>query len=313
MFRSFFLYLSASARARKMLMALPFATRVAGRFVAGETLDDAIRAIRTLNDKGILVTLDHLGENVHTESDANRAAQAYLDLLDRIAATGVNANASLKLTQLGLDVSEDLCIGNVRRILQRAQQHGNFVRIDMEGSPYTERTLRIFRTLREEYAFKNVGIVIQAYLYRSEQDVRALASEGANIRLCKGAYMEPPDIAFSQKADVDKNYVKLMQIYLDEPARANGAYVALATHDENMIVASEEFAAKQNLPNSQVEFQMLYGVRSQRQEQLAAEGYGMRVYVPYGSEWYPYFMRRLAERPANVWFLVRHLFSVLVV
>jgi proline dehydrogenase len=309
MFRSFFLYLSASARARKILMSLPFAKRVARRFVAGESLDDAIRAVRKLNEKGILVTLDHLGENVHTEADTLRAVQDYLDLLDRIASTGVNSNVSLKLTQLGLDIGEELCAANMRRILERAQQHGNFVRIDMEGSPYTERTLRVFRTLRGEYGFKNVGVVIQAYLYRSEQDMRELAAEGANVRLCKGAYMEPPDIAFPQKADVDENYVKLMQIFLDGPARAKGAYVALATHDEKMIVTAQEFAAKQNIPKGQIEFQMLYGVRPERQEQLAAEGYRVRIYVPYGSEWYPYFMRRLAERPANVWFLLRHLFS----
>ena len=310
MLRSLFLYLSASTTARKTLMSLPFATRVARRFVAGETLDDAIRVVRTLNGKGILATLDHLGENVHTEADANRATQHYLDLLDRIAATGVNSNASLKLTQLGLDIGEEVCLGNVRRILERAKEHANFIRIDMEGSAYTDRTLRIYRTLRDDYSFiKNVGVVIQAYLFRSEQDVRELATEGANIRLCKGAYMEPPEIAFPDKADVDKNYIKLMQLFLDEPARAKGAYVALATHDENMIIATQEFAAKRGIPNAKVEFQMLYGIRPQRQEQLAREGYKMRVYVPYGSEWYPYFMRRLAERPANVWFLLRQLLA----
>lgn len=309
MLRSLFLYLSASAGARKTLMSLPFAARVARRFVAGETLDDAIRVISTLNGKGILATLDHLGENVHTEADANRATQDYLDLLDRIAATGVHANASLKLTQLGLDIGEDVCVGKMRRILQRVQEHGNFIRIDMESSAYTDRTLRIYRTLRDEYGFKNVGVVIQAYLYRSEQDVRTLAVEGANIRLCKGAYMEPPDVAFPDKADVDKNYIKLMHIFLDEPARAKGASIAIATHDEKMIVATQEYTTKQGIPKGQIEFQMLYGIRPQRQEQLAREGYKMRVYIPYGSEWYPYFMRRLAERPANVWFLVRNLFA----
>ncbi len=308
MFRSFFLYLSASARARKLLMALPFATRVASRFVAGETLDDAIRVVRALNAKGILVSLDHLGENVHTETDANRAAQAYFEILDRIAQTGVQSNVSLKLTQLGLDLGEDICVNHMRRILQHAQDLGNFIRIDMESSAYTDRTLRVFRTLREEYNFKNVGVVIQAYLYRSEQDVRELAAEGANIRLCKGAYKELPDVAFPEKADVDKNYIKLMQIYLGDEARAKGAYVALATHDDKMISASQDFAESRNIPRDQVEFQMLYGVRPQRHEQLAAEGYKMRVYVPYGSEWYPYYMRRLAERPANVWFIVRNFF-----
>ncbi len=308
MFRSLFLYLSASAGARKVLMALPFARRVSRRFVAGETLDDGIQVVRDMNRKGILVSLDHLGENVHTEADATRATQDYLDMLNRIADTKVNANVSVKLTQLGLDIGEDVCVNNMRRILQCASDHGNFVRIDMEGSPYTERTLRIFRTLREEYAFKNVGIVIQAYLYRSEKDVRELADEGANIRLCKGAYKEPADVAFPLKADVDKNYVKLLQIFLDAPARAKGAHVGIATHDDNMIRAAKAFAAQQQIPKDQVEFQMLYGIRPQAQEQLAAEGYRMRVYVPYGGEWYPYYMRRLAERPANVFFILRNLF-----
>lgn len=308
MFRTFFLYLAAAKWARKVLMALPFATRVARRFVAGDTLDQAIATAATLNQKGMLVSLDHLGENVYTEADANRATQAYLDLLDRIAQTGVKANASLKLTQLGLDVSEDLCIANMRRILQKAQGYTNFIRIDMEGSAYTERTLRIFHRLRDEYVFKNVGVVIQAYLRRSENDVRQLASEGVNIRLCKGAYKEPADIAFPEKADVDKNYVKLMQIYLDEPSREKGAYLGAATHDEKMITATKEYAAQHNIGKDQFEFQMLYGIRSQAQQQLVTEGYKMRVYVPYGTEWYPYFMRRLAERPANVWFLMKNFF-----
>ncbi len=289
-------------------MALPFSNRVSRRFVAGESLDDSIQVVRELNRKGILVSLDHLGENVHTEADAARATQDYLDMLDRIAKTKVNANVSVKLTQLGLDIGEDICVNNMRRILQRARDQGNFIRIDMEGSPYTERTLRVFRTLREEYAFENVGIVIQAYLRRSEKDVRELADEGANIRLCKGAYKEPPDIAFPLKADVDKNYVKLMQIYLDKPARAKGAHVGIATHDDKMIQAAKAYAAQQQIPKNEVEFQMLYGIRPQAQDQLAAEGYRMRVYVPYGSEWYPYYMRRLAERPANVWFIARNFF-----
>src|SRR5260221_4357321 len=237
MLRTFFLYLSAARWARKSLTILPFAWRFARRFVAGETLDDAINATKVLNEKKLLVTLDHLGENVFTEADANRSAQAYLDLLDRIAAKGVNANCSLKLTQLGLDVGDEICIKNMRRILEKAQAQGNFIRIDMEGSAYTEKTLQIFRALRNNYGFKNVGIVIQAYLFRSEKDVRELLTEGVNIRLCKGAYKEPPEVAFPVKADVDKNYVKLTQIYLDEPARAKGAQIAIATHDDNMIKA----------------------------------------------------------------------------
>jgi len=280
---------------------------MARRFVAGETLDDAISTVQTLNKKGLLVSLDHLGENVHSEADASRAMQDYFDLLDRIAASRVRANASLKLTQLGLDVGEEICVNNMRRILQRAKDTNNFIRIDMEGSDYTERTLRIFRTLREEYGFNNVGIVIQAYLYRSEKDVQELADEGANIRLCKGAYKEPPTVAFPLKSDVDANYIKLMQIYLGEPAQAKGAYIGVATHDDRMITATKEFVRKREIGKDRFEFQMLYGIRPQAQEQLVAEGYKMRVYVPYGTEWYPYFMRRLAERPANIWFLTRNL------
>ena len=308
MMRSVFLSLSASAAARRFLTSLPFSTRVSKRFVAGETLDDAIDTARQLNQKGLLVTLDHLGENVYNEADADKATQAYLDLLDRIAKAGVNANASLKLTQLGLDVSEDLCLTNMRRILTKAKDYNNFIRIDMESTAYTDRTLRIFRTLREEYDFKNVGVVIQAYLRRSEQDVRELSADGVNIRLCKGAYMEPATVAFPEKSEVDANYVKLMQIYLGEPARSAGAYVGLATHDDNMIAASQAYADQQHIAKDRYEFQMLYGIRSQRQQQLAGEGHKMRVYVPYGTEWYPYFMRRLAERPANVWFIIKNLF-----
>ena len=288
-------------------MSLPLATRMARRFVAGETLDDAIRVVQTLNAKGLLVSLDHLGENVHSEADAARATQAYLDLLERIAISSVNSNISLKLTALGLDMSEEVCVGNMRRILTRARETNNFVRIDMESSTYTDRTLRVFRTLREEYGFGNVGVVIQAYLLRSEQDVREMAAAGANIRLCKGAYKEPPTVAFPLKADVDANYVKLMQIYLDEPSLSSGARIAVATHDDHMIDATREYVNANQVDKAAFEFQMLYGIRPQAQEQLAAQGYKMRVYVPYGTEWYPYFMRRLAERPANVWFLLRHL------
>jgi proline dehydrogenase len=308
MFRSLLLYLAGAAWARRLLTSLPGSRRAAQRFVAGETLDDAIKATRALNQNSLLVTLDHLGENVHSEADAQKACQAYLDLLDRIQQTGVQSNVSLKLTQLGLDLGEEICLANMRHICGRAKQHGNFVRIDMEGTPYTDRTLRIYRTLRDEYDFANVGVVIQSYLFRSKADVEALASEGANIRLCKGAYNEPPDVAFPEKADVDKNYVALAEYYLSEPARAKGAYIGVATHDDNMINAVREYAAKNNIPKDRFEFQMLYGVRSASQLQLAKEGYKMRVYVPYGTEWYPFFMRRLAERPANVWFLLKNLF-----
>jgi proline dehydrogenase len=306
--RSFFLYLARSRAARNFLMRLPAAQRVARRFVAGETIAQAIQAGRALNDKGLLATLDHLGENVVTEADAARAAQDYLDLLDAIAESGVNSDVSLKLTQLGLDISFELCLSNMRRILERAAQHGNFVRIDMESSAYTEATLRLYRALRNAHGFCNVGAVIQAYLFRSAGDVRALAAEGANIRLCKGAYKEPPTVAFSRKRDVDANFVKLAEYYLSPEARQRGAYLGVATHDDKMINAVKNYAAAQGIPKDCFEFQMLYGVRSAAQQALAAEGYKVRIYVPYGTEWYPYFMRRLAERPANVWFVLRNLF-----
>ncbi|MFN8419892.1 MAG: proline dehydrogenase family protein [Anaerolineae bacterium] len=228
-------------------------------------------------------------------------------MLDRIAVSKVNANASLKLTQLGLDVSEEVCLQNMRRILSKAKEHGNFVRIDMESTAYTERTLRLYRTLRDEYDFRNVGVVIQAYLRRSESDVRQLAAEGTNIRLCKGAYMEPPELAFPEKFEVDANYVRLMQIYLDQPALNSGAYIGAATHDDKMIAATQQTATERAIPKERFEFQMLYGIRPQRQQQIVNDGYKMRVYVPYGTEWYPYFMRRLAERPANVGFLLKNL------
>jgi len=302
MMRSSLLYLSRAGWARQRLTHLPGANRIASRFVAGETLDSAVEAVRALNAKGLLATLDHLGENVHTEADANRAADAYLALLDKIAASGVKSNASLKLTQLGLDVGEEVCLRNMRRILSRAASTHNFIRIDMEGSAYTEQTLRVFRTLRAEYP--NVGVVIQSYLYRSEQDVAALAAEGANIRLCKGAYKEPPTVAFPVKADVDAAYLRLAKAYLDAP----NTYIGLATHDDKMIAPLKAYVAERNIPRDKFEFQMLYGVRPQAQEALVKEGYKVRVYVPYGTEWYPYFMRRLAERPANVWFILKNYF-----
>jgi proline dehydrogenase len=290
-------------------MVLPFATRVARRFVAGETLDDAIAAVKALNAKGMMVSLDHLGENVHTQADADRATQAYLDLITKIAETKVEATCSLKLTQLGLDIGQELCIKNMQRILDCAASAKNFVRIDMESSAYTDRTLAVYHTLRDQLGYKNVGVVIQAYLFRSEADMRALAQGGANVRLCKGAYNEPAQVAFPDKADVDKNYIHLTEIFLAEEARAHGAYLGVATHDENMIHAAKAFVQAHGIDKHAFEFQMLYGIRPQLQEQLAHEGYQMQVYVPYGTEWYPYFMRRLAERPANVWFIAKNFFQ----
>lgn len=305
MFRAFFIYLSHSARLRRWLTRLSIPRRMAARFVAGEKLEDAIRVVQTLNSKGILATLDHLGENVESREDAYRARSDCLAILDCIAQNGLKSHLSIKLTQLGLDIGDDFCAENVVQILDRAAKYHNFVRIDMEGSAYTQRTLDLYYRLHKEY--DNVGVVIQSYLYRSEADVCRLIQEGARVRLCKGAYKEPPDIAFPKKADVDANYVKLMQMMLSETARRNGVHLAVATHDEKMIAATKQYVAEHNIGRDEFEFQMLYGIRRDLQERLAAEGYTVRVYVPYGSEWYPYFMRRLAERPANVWFLLSNI------
>ncbi len=306
MLRSSLLYLSRSRRAKSLIMNIGPARRSAERFVAGETLAEAIAIARRLNGDGLVVALDHLGESVTDEQGAIQAAQAYLDLLDAVASGGVRATASLKLTQLGLDISEQLCLDHMRRILERAKATNNHVTIDMESSDYTDSTLRVYRTLRQD--FDNVGTVIQAYLYRSEDDMRALAAEGAFVRLCKGAYKEPPDRAFPKKAAVDANFVRLTELFLSEEARAAGAFLAIATHDEKMIAAAKAYIRAHDVPYDTFEFQMLYGIRPNLQAQLRDDGFTVRVYAGYGTEWYPYFMRRLAERPANVWFIASNFF-----
>ncbi|MBN1681135.1 MAG: proline dehydrogenase family protein [Anaerolineae bacterium] len=308
MLRSLFLYLSQAAWARGLIMHIGLARRTAYRFVAGETLPDAIDTVRRLNTSGLDVTLDLLGESVVDEAGARAAADEYIKLLDAIAASDVKATVSLKLTQLGLDIDEALCRDTMRRILTHANTTGSHITIDMESSDYTDVTLAIYRALRHEDRFENVGIVIQAYLYRSEDDMRALAQTGAFVRLCKGAYKEPPDRAFADKADVDANFVHLMQHFLTPEACAAGAYLGIATHDDNMISASKTHITAHNISPDSFEFQMLYGIRPKLQEQLRDDGYTMRVYVPYGTQWYPYFMRRLAERPANIWFFVSNFF-----
>jgi len=290
-----------------LMMNWGVARRAARRFVAGETIDDALAAIRELNAQGITATLDHLGENVETREDAARATDDYLKVLDAIGQAGLTSHVSVKLTALGLDLGDDLCRENVARILAKAKEVGTRVRIDMESTEYTDRTLAIYRRLRAEY--DNVGIVIQSYLYRSEADIAALCEEGAHVRLCKGAYKEPPTRAFPKKADVDASYVRLMKMLLSAPARAKGTRAALATHDPKMIDAARQYAEEEMVPRDEFEFQMLHGIRRDLQQQLVADGYAVRVYVPYGTEWYPYFMRRLAERPANVWFIVSNFFK----
>jgi proline dehydrogenase len=313
--RAFFIYLSHARWARGIITHFPVARAMASRFFAGTTMDEAIAAIRALNAKGINATLDHLGESVSTEAEATRAADDYIAVLEHIQQAGVRANVSLKLTQMGLDLSSEFCTANVRRIVQRAQALGNFVRVDMEGSPHTDRTLAVFRTLRAE--FDNVGLVLQAYLFRTEQDLVQLIDEGTRLRLCKGAYQEPASISFARKADTDANFVHLAQMMLDRamrlsPASADGRFPplpAIATHDDNMIAAARAYAEQIHLPREYLEFQMLYGIRRDLQEQLAAEGFQVRVYVPYGTQWYPYYMRRLAERPENVWFFIKNYFK----
>lgn len=244
---------------------------------------------------------------MHSEQDAARATDQYLTLLDTIAANELQATVSLKLTQLGLDIGEDLCVANLRRILGHAAERENHVTIDMESSDYTDRTLRIYRTLRHEYSFDNVGTVIQSYLYRSQQDMIELKQEGAFIRLCKGAYKEPADVAYPAKKDVDASFVRLMENYLANGDAPTGAYLGIATHDSQIIDAARRYVTDHDTPADRYEFQMLYGIRTDLQRELVQQGYKMRVYVPFGTQWYPYFMRRLAERPANLWFFLSNL------
>ena len=300
MLRKLLLYLSSAAWARRMVTQWGVARRMARRFIAGETIDDALQASRELNRRGLLVSLDYLGESVHQPEDTIEVVETYRRLLDSIAREQLQASVSLKLTHLGLDISEELCQGNLRRILSEAQPRHIPVTIDMESSAYTETTLRIYRTMRDEYGFTNVGTVIQAYLRRTPADMEQLGAEGARIRLCKGAYLEPPEAALPEKADVDAQYVQVMKRFLSAPPPA---YLEIATHDERIIEQAQE--AVKGLPQDRYEFQMLYGIRDARQAELASAGYQVRAYVPFGEAWYPYFMRRLAERPANLWFFVR--------
>ncbi|HSY34029.1 MAG TPA: proline dehydrogenase family protein [Verrucomicrobiae bacterium] len=273
---------------------------MAHRFVPGETLDEAIAAARDCNNLGMFASLDYLGENVATQEDAQRARDAYLEIFDRIAQERLHANVSGKLTQLGLDLSSEFCESLVVSIVQRAADYDNFLRVDMEGSVYTQRTVELVKRVRSQNPA--IGTVIQSYLYRSEADIADLLAYGCRIRLCKGAYKEPSDVAFPKKKDVDANYVRLMQMLL-----ASGFYHGIATHDPAMIAATIRFAAAKQISKDDFEFQMLYGVRTDLQRRLVKDGYRLRIYIPYGRDWFPYFMRRLAERPANVAFFARNL------
>jgi proline dehydrogenase len=281
-------------------------------------MEEAIQVVQTLNKKGINVTLDHLGEHTHNPEAAENATQAILALIEKIQAIGVRSNVSIKLTQIGLAVDLDLCRENLRRILAAARQSGIFVRIDMEDSPWVDTTLGLYRQMRDDEGLDNCGVVIQAYLYRSQADIDRLASEGGKVRLCKGAYKEPAEVAYPKKSDVDMNYDRLAQRMIDG-SLANGSpelssdgrtppMPVIASHDPTRLEYARAYAEKVNLPKNALEFQMLYGIRRDLQEKMVAAGYPVRVYVPYGTEWYPYFVRRLAERPANVWFFISNFF-----
>lgn len=298
--RALLLRLSQNKRLAPLIMRNPASRRVARRFVAGQTLDEAVAVARRLNQSGRAVSLDLLGENVSDEEGARRAAESYTAIFERIAQEKLNANVSLKLTQLGLDLGRPLCAELLEGIVVHAAGLGNFVRIDMEGSAYTDRTVQIARQVRAKH--ENVGTVMQAYLYRTETDIASLLAAGCRLRLCKGAYNEPPEIAFAKKSEVDANYLRLMKLLLP-----SGIFHGIATHDPAVIRATEEFARQRGIAPEQFEFQMLYGIREDLQARLVREGYRLRVYVPYGSEWFPYFMRRLAERPANLMFFLRNL------
>lgn len=298
MLREGLLFLGESDRARRFVTRAPGARTLARRFVAGETVEDAIAATRRVNRQGMSVTLDYLGEAVHSEREAGLAADAYLSVLDRIAAENLNANVSLKLTQMGQDIGPRFLRENVGRVLDRAREHGIFVRFDMESSAHTTPTLDVFREVRTE-GYEDVGVVIQSYLYRSEDDVGELNEIGARVRLCKGAYLEPEAVAYPEKKDVDANFVRLMRLLLTA-----GTYPGIATHDPAMIRATEAFVREAGISRSTFEFQMLYGVRRDIQQRLVERGYNVRIYIPFGEAWYPYLMRRMAERPANVFFIV---------
>jgi proline dehydrogenase len=306
MMRTVLLRLSRSEKARGAFAQYGFMQRASRRFVAGEKREDALYVVQELNHQGILATLDHLGENVASEAEARAAQEEYRAILDQIERTKISSHVSLKPTQMGMDRGFDLCYENVRAVVEYARRYGNFVRIDMEGSAYTDRTLQLYERLRDE-GFENVGVVIQSYLYRSAPDIERLIEQGANVRLCKGAYQELPSIAFAHKRDVDSNYKKLVERMLSEQALQRRAYPALATHDEKLITWAKGLAREHKISLDKFEFQMLYGIRRDLQQQLVQEGYRVRVYVSYGTQWYPYFMRRLAERPANILFLLKNL------
>jgi len=304
MMRAFFIWMSGNRTLRKIGEHSPMGRRVSGRFVAGTTIESAMTATQSVNDLGMSVSIDNLGENVTNPAEARESAQLYHQILDAIHDKKLNANVSLKLTHMGLDVDEAMARDLVSGLVAKAASRDSFVRVDMEGSPYTQRTLDFVRELHRRPGHANhVGAVIQSYLRRSKKDTEDLLNERIRIRLCKGAYKEPADIAFQKKSEVDESYVALTKTLLK-----SGVYHGIATHDEAIIRQTIEFARAEKIPADAFEFQMLFGIRRDLQQQLVRDGWRMRVYIPFGTEWYPYFMRRLAERPANVFFVVKNMF-----
>lgn len=302
--RSALIYLSRQEGLKDFAARFSLFKKLTTRFIAGESVEEAVAAIREVNAHGCSASFDHLNESVSSIAETEAEVREYLDVLTRIDETGINSNVSIKLTQFGLEIDPDLAYRNARRVVEDAARRRNFVRIDMEGSNVTQATIDVFKRLRAEFGLNDVGIVLQSYLYRTMNDARDLLKIPARIRLCKGAYNEPPEVAYPDKKDVDYNYVRVMRLLL-----SSGVYHGIATHDPKMIDASVDFAKREGVSKDAFEFQMLYGIRRDLQEQLARGGYGMRVYVPYGKHWYPYFMRRLAERPANIWFVLKNLFK----
>lgn len=302
--RSALIYLSRQEGLKEFATRFAPFRKITRRFIAGEDIDEAVAAIREINARGCTASFDHLNESVTSTAETEAEVTEYLNVLAGIDESGIDSNVSIKLTQFGLEIDPELTYRNARRVVEDAARRGNFVRIDMEGSSVTQATIDVFRRLRADFGLNDVGIVLQSYLYRTEEDARDLLKIPARIRLCKGAYDEPPEVAYPDKKDVDDNFVRVMQMLL-----TSGVYHGIATHDPKMIDATIEFANREGIGKDAFEFQMLYGIRRDLQEQLARDGYGMRVYVPYGKSWYPYFMRRLAERPANIWFVMKNLWK----
>ncbi len=300
--KEFFLYLSTQKKVEKFVTSNKFTKKIAKRWIAGNTLEEALDVAQDLNKKGKLTTLDLLGEEIGNIKEASTFVEDYIRILSRIYTKKIKSNISLKPTQMGLALDEEICYQNIEKIVKNAAMFQNFVRIDMEGSAHTQKTIDIFKRLREKY--ENIGLVIQAYLYRSEDDIKDLLSMGANIRLCKGAYTEPKEIAFPKKKDVDKNYKKLSELLLN-----SGKRQAFATHDEKMVNHIIEYANKKGIDKDQIEFQMLYGIRKDLQDKIVSQNYDLRIYTPFGKSWYPYTMRRFAESYHNLSFVIKGMFK----